>query len=54
MCSSEDKKRGRGQSKGRSQKAKACKKGREEEKVEVCLLTPEQSASGGHCFIGEC
>ena len=53
-CSSEDKKRGRGQGKERNQKTEGC--GREEEKeiVGVCPITLGQSASRGHCFIREC
>ena len=52
VYSLEDKKRGGGQSKERSQKTKACKRGEKEKKVGVHLTIPEQSASRECCFIG--
>ena len=51
-CSSESKKRDRGQSKGRSQKTEACRRKEKEEKVGVHSMTLEQSDSREHHLFG--
>ena len=45
MCSSEDKKGGRCQDKGGSQKAEACRREKEEKMVWVPLITPAEDAT---------